>query len=113
MPSRKVSRRKKSSRKTSRKSPNKNLFIFYSPGSNFSFWTYPKLPSEWSLVGSGSTTSINSVGQVVTKIYSREEQFQGPGTHLAKVKSILDRKFKDLARKKIIRTYKISTTFNP
>jgi hypothetical protein len=112
MPSRKVSR-KKSSRKTSRKSPDINIFIFYKPGSNFSFWTYPKLPSGWSWIASGSTTSINSVGQVVTKIYSREEQFQGPATHIAKVKSILDRKFKDLVRKKIIHKYKISTSYNP
>ncbi|MEX0595219.1 MAG: hypothetical protein WD512_01885 [Candidatus Paceibacterota bacterium] len=112
MPSRKISR-KKSSRKTSRKSPDRDIFIFYQPGSNFSFWTYPKLPNGWSWIGSGSTTSINSVGQVVTKIYTREEQFQGPSTHLAKVKSFLDRKFKDLAQKKIIRKYKISTTYNP
>jgi len=82
------------------------LFVFYT--ANEGSWSYV-LPKGWWFVGSGSTTPI---GGKKTR-YLREEQFQGPSDTKKKAKEYLDKFFKNLKKKGIIKIYKIRESYLP
>jgi hypothetical protein len=85
------------------------LFVFYTLDKG-EYWTYPQFPKGWWMVGSGTTSPINAKKKM---IYKLEEQFNGPKENTNEMKILLNKKFKDLQNKGIVKIFKIEDHYNP
>ena len=84
----------------------KVVFVFYT-FKNGDKWVYSKLPKGWWWVGAGRTSPIGKLG------CEYEEQFMGPKKTQEKVIKYLDKVFKNLKEKGVIKKYKIRKSYSP
>ena len=84
--------------------PESSLFIFYRLNEDYigKEWKYPRLPSKWRWVGSGSSSS---------KEMPEEAQFSGPKSSQEKAMMILTEKFNELKGKRVVDRYRIYKKF--
>ena len=80
------------------------LFLVYSPGKKFTYWTFPNISKYgWEWVGSGSTANSS---------LPNESQWTGPSKNKDKVKEILTEAHKKLQKKEIIDKFVITSSIS-
>lgn len=98
---------------------NKNLFVFYTLEKENASWSYPKLPSGWNWIGSGTVAPISKrksrsksrSRSRSRQVYQVEEQFSGPRQNIDKTKEILARVFSKLKKNKLVKVFKIQESY--
>ena len=89
------------------------LFVFYEPGESELYWTY-SYPKSWDYVGGGHTNPLLSGGGMETTYdYSSEEQFSGPVADREKPRRMLQKQLDSLKTKKVIKKFKIRSSYSP
>jgi len=81
----------------------KVIFVFYTfyEGMEGTSWKYSRFPKGWKYIGGGGTIGKESL------LYEREEQFSGPKISRNAMHYFLNKAFKEIHERGIIKRYTI------